>query len=94
MLKNLIYILTLKKIPILSWSSQYEFNLKPKKITIFYLIFGLILFGIGEALLITANIGVSPWFVLHQGIAFQTGYTIGITTFIVSIAVLLLWFPL
>ena len=92
--KNLIYILTLKKIPILSWSSQYEFNLKPKKITIFYLIFGLILFGIGEALLITANIGVSPWFVLHQGIAFQTGYTIGITTFIVSIAVLLLWFPL
>ena len=52
------------------------------------------MFGIGEALLITANIGVSPWFVLHQGIAFQTGYTIGITTFIVSIAVLLLWFPL
>ena len=94
MLKNLIYILTLKKIPILSWSSQYEFNLKPKKITIFYLIFGLILFGIGEALLITANIGVSPWFVLHQGLALKTGYTIGITTFIVSISVLLLWFPL
>ena len=94
MLKNLIYILTLKKIPILSWSSEYEFNLKPKKITIFYLIFGLFLFGIGEALLITANIGVSPWFVLHQGLANKTGYTIGITTFIVSISVLLLWFPL
>jgi len=94
MLKKFIYILTLKKIPILSWSSEYEFNLKPKKITIFYLIFGLILFGIGEALLITANIGVSPWFVLHQGLAFKTGYTIGITTFIVSISVLLLWFPL
>ena len=94
MIKNLIYILTLKKIPILSWSSEYEFNLKPKKITIFYLIFGLILFGIGEALLITANIGVSPWFVLHQGLAIKTGYTIGITTFIVSISVLLLWFPL
>ncbi len=94
MLKNLIYILTLKKIPILSWSSEYEFNLKPKKKTIFYLIFGLILFGIGEALLITANIGVSPWFVLHQGLALKTGYTIGITTFIVSISVLLLWFPL
>ena len=94
MLKNLIYILTLKKIPELHWSSEYEYNLKPKKITIFYLIFGLILFGIGEALLITANIGVSPWFVLHQGLAFKTGYTIGITTFIVSVAVLLLWFPL
>ncbi len=94
MLKNLIYILTLKKIPELHWSSEYEYNLKPKIKTIFYLILGLILFGIGEALLITANIGVSPWFVLHQGLAFKTGYTIGITTFIVSVAVLLLWFPL
>ena len=94
MLKNLIYILTLKKIPELNWSSKFEYNLKPKKITIFYLIFGLILFGIGEALLITANIGVSPWFVLHQGLAFKTNYTIGVTTFIVSVAVLILWFPL
>ena len=94
MIKNLIYILTLKKIPKLYWSSEYEFNLKPKKITILYLIFGLFLFGIGEALLITANIGVSPWFVLHQGLAFKTGYTIGITTFIVSVVVLFFWFPL
>ena len=94
MLKNIIYILTLKKIPELHWSSKFEYNLKPKKITIFYLIFGLLLFGVGEALLITANIGVSPWVVLHQGLAFKTGYTIGITTFIVSVAVLLLWFPL
>jgi uncharacterized membrane protein YczE len=94
MLKILIFIFTLKKIPELQWSSKYEYNLKPKKITIFYLIFGLILFGIGEALLVTASIGVSPWFVLHQGLAFKTGYTIGITTFIVSIVVLLLWFPL
>ena len=94
MVKSLIYILTLKKIPQLYWSSSNEFNLKPKKITIFYLILGLILFGIGEALLVTANIGVSPWFVLHQGLAFKTGYSIGITTFIVSVVVLLLWFPL
>ena len=94
MVKNLIYILTLKKIPQLHWSSSNEFNLKPKKITIFYLVLGLILFGIGEALLVTANIGVSPWFVLHQGLAFKTGYSIGITTFIVSVVVLLFWFPL
>ena len=94
MVKSLIYILTLKKIPQLYWSSSNEFNLKPKKITIFYLVLGLILFGIGEALLVTANIGVSPWFVLHQGLAFKTGYSIGITTFIVSVVVLLLWFPL
>ena len=94
MLQNIIYVLTLKKIPELNWSSKYEYNLKPKKITLFYLILGLFLFGIGEALLITASIGVSPWFVLHQGLAFKTGYSIGITTFIVSVVVLLFWFPL
>ena len=43
MLKNIIYALTLKKIPKLSWSSSYEYNLKPKKITFFYLVVGLIL---------------------------------------------------
>ena len=94
MLKNIIYAFTLKKIPKLSWSSSYEYNLKPKKLTVFYLIIGLILFGLGETLLVTANIGVSPWFVLHQGLSFKTGYSIGITTFIVSITVLLLWLPL
>ena len=94
MLKNIIYALTLKKIPQLAWSSSYEYNLKPKKITFFYLVCGLILFGLGETLLVTANIGVSPWFVLHQGLSIKTGYTIGITTFIVSVIVLLFWFPL
>ena len=94
MLKKIIYALTLKKIPQLAWSSSYEYNLKPKKITFFYLVFGLILFGLGETLLVTANIGVSPWFVLHQGLSIKTGYTIGITTFIVSVIVLLFWFPL
>ena len=94
MIKNIIYVLTLKKIPRLQWSSEFEYNLRPKISTVFYLVFGLFLFGIGEALLITANIGVSPWFVLHQGLALKTGYTIGITTFIVSVVVLLFWFPL
>ena len=63
-------------------------------ITVFYLIFGLILFGIGETLLITASIGVSPWFVLHQGLSIVSGFSIGITTFIVSVIVLFLWIPI
>ncbi len=94
MLKTIIYIITLKKIPNLIWSSNHELNFKPKFITIFYLLLGLTLFGIGETLLVTANIGVSPWFVLHQGLSFKTGYSIGATTFIVSIFVLFLWIPL
>ena len=93
-MKLFILIFTLKKIPTLSWSSSHTLNLKPKSITLIYLIFGLILFGLGEALLITANAGVSPWTVLAQGISVKTGYSIGITTFIVSISVLCLWIPL
>ncbi|MBO6466901.1 MAG: YitT family protein [Pelagibacteraceae bacterium] len=87
-------IFTLKKIPKLSWSSFDELNFKPKSNTLIYLIFGLILFGLGETLLVTANIGVSPWFVLHQGMSVKTGYSIGLTTLIVSIIVLFFWIPL
>ena len=90
----LINILKIKKIPNLSWSSQNPLNFKPKFKTILYLVLGLILFATGETLLITANQGVSPWTVLAQGISFQSNLSIGVTTFIVSIFVLLLWYPL
>ena len=91
---NLLQILKIKKIPNLSWSSSYPLNFKPNKKTLIYLILGLTLFAIGETLLITANQGVSPWTVLAQGISFQTNLSIGITTFIVSLVVLILWYPL
>ena len=94
MIKKINIIFTLKKIPKLSWSSFDELNFKPKSNTLIYLIFGLILFGLGETLLVTANIGVSPWFVLHQGMSIKTGYSIGVTTLIVSIIVLFFWIPL
>ena len=87
-------ILKIKKIPDLSWSSKNPFNFKPKFITLIYLIIGLFLFAIGETLLITANQGVSPWTVLAQGISFYFNFSIGISTFIVSIIVLLFWYPL
>ena len=90
----LITILKIKKIPNLSWSSNNPFNFKPKFNTFIYLVLGLILFGIGETLLITANQGVSPWTVLAQGLSFQFNLSIGVTTFIVSIIVLFFWYPL
>lgn len=90
----LIRILKIKKIPNLSWSSNNPFNFKPKFNTFTYLVLGLILFGVGETLLITANQGVSPWTVLAQGLSFQFNLSIGVTTFIVSIIVLFFWYPL
>ncbi len=93
-MKILFLIFSLKKVPTLSWSSFDALNLKPRIITLLYLIIGLILFGLGETMLIAANVGVSPWTVLAQGISIKTGYSIGISTFIVSIGVLILWIPL
>ena len=93
-MNSLIKILKIKKIPDLSWSSNDPFNFKPKFNTFTYLVLGLILFGVGETLLITANQGVSPWTVLAQGLSFQFNLSIGVTTFIVSIIVLFFWYPL
>ena len=91
---NLFDIIKIKKIPDLTWSSSNPLNFKPNLKTLIYLVLGLSLFAIGETLLITANQGVSPWTVLAQGISFQTNLSIGITTFIVSLVVLILWYPL
>ena len=91
---NLIDILKIKKIPNLTWSSSNPLHFKPNLETLIYLVLGLNLFAIGETLLITANQGVSPWTVLAQGISFQTNLSIGVTTFIVSLIVLILWYPL
>ena len=91
---NLFDILKIKKIPNLTWSSSSPLSFKPNLKTLIFLVLGLCLFAIGETLLITANQGVSPWTVLAQGISFQTNLSIGITTFIVSLIVLILWYPL
>ncbi len=55
---------------------------------------GLVLYGISDAMLLLARLGVDPWDVLHQGLARQTGMQTGTWTIIVGAAVLLLWPPL
>ena len=83
--------LKIKKIPKVLWSSTKPLNLKPKTSTIFFLCFGLILFGLGEGLLIVSFTGASPWSVLAQGISLNVDYSIGVITFFVSIGVLFFW---
>jgi uncharacterized membrane protein YczE len=90
----MIKIFTVKHIPRLAWSSASPFNLRPRLLTFFYLNLGLVLFGLGESLLIASSAGVSPWTVLAQGIARNTDWSIGFTTMIISFGILLLWIPL
>src|SRR5210317_506116 len=58
---------------------------------IFYLCFGLTLFGLGEGLLIVSSSGASPWSVLAQGISLKINLSIGTITFLISVGVLFLW---
>ena len=86
--------LKIKKIPKVNWSSEKIYNFKPKFLTLFFCCFGLILFGLGEGLLIVSFTGASPWSVLAQGISVNVNLSIGIITFLISISVLVLWIPL
>ena len=86
--------LKIKKIPKVNWTSKKPHNLKPKFSTFFFLCFGLMLFGLGEGLLIVSFTGASPWSVLAQGISLNLNLSIGTITFIVSVIVLFLWIPL
>ena len=58
------------------------------------LLLGLVLFGLGLAFMVVADLGLAPWEVLHQGISKQTGIPIGTVGILTGILVLFLWIPL
>ena len=93
-MKLLTIFRLVKNIPKTSWSSKRPLNIKPKLKTLLFLIFGLFLFGLGETLLLASGAGVSPWTVLAEGMSIYSAYSVGWSTFWLSLAVLLLWIPL
>ncbi len=58
------------------------------------LLVGLVLLGIGIGCTLRAKLGVSPWDVLHQGIARHTGLSFGEVVVLLGLVVLLVWIPL
>lgn len=81
-----------RTVPTTRWSATSRWRARP--LTLVVLIVGLWLFGTGEAFLVASGLGVGPWTVLAQGMSFRLDLPIGVTTFIVSAIVLLLWIPL
>jgi uncharacterized membrane protein YczE len=55
---------------------------------------GLVVLGVGLGLIVAADLGVSPWDVLHQGLSERLGITIGTASIGVGVLVLLGWIPL
>lgn len=93
-MRGSLKFLSVKGVPVLFWSSPRALTFRPRPLSVLFLVVGLTLFGLGEALLIAAGVGVSPWTVLAEGITYVTGWSIGFATFVVSVAVLLCWIPL
>ena len=86
-----------RTIPITPWRANTTWGLITAPYAIqrmLVLIFGLMIFGIGEAFLVVTSLGNSPWVVLSEGISLNSTLNIGEATFLVSVVVLMLWIPL
>jgi len=76
------------------WSARRSAWAWPGLLPLAVLVLGLWLFGIGEAGLINAGLGNTPWTVLAQGVAKHSPLDIGGATILISVVVLLGWIPL
>ncbi|MEC7713502.1 MAG: hypothetical protein VX235_00735, partial [Candidatus Thermoplasmatota archaeon] len=83
-----------KEVPLTWWSADDSMTTRPRGQTLVILLVGLWIFGTGDAILIAAGIGNTPWTVLAEGIAKNIDRSVGQATFLVSVAVLFLWIPL
>lgn len=79
-------------IPVVPWRAKHHWDINTQRLVI--LIFGLAIFGLGDAALVQSHIGNAPWTVLAQGLSKTFGTNIGVMTAIVSCFVLLMWIPL
>ncbi|MCU1459115.1 MAG: integral rane protein [Actinomycetia bacterium] len=58
------------------------------------LLVGITLLGAGVALMLRAKLGLSPWDVLHQGLADHLGLSVGVVIIGLGVLILLTWIPL
>ena len=79
-------------IPHTSWAAKSLWSVEGK--TMSMLLFALAILGIGDGLIVLANLGSSPWTVLSQGVALQADVSIGWASFGISCLVMLAWIPL
>lgn len=86
------YIAPHKTIPHTPWRAENRWQLSPARLAILF--FGLAIFGLGDSLLVQGNTGNAPWTVFAQGVSLKSDWPLGVSTAVISIAVLLLWIPL
>jgi uncharacterized membrane protein YczE len=80
--------------PVIVVPPPAESRWRPEPRRMVRLLAGWWIFGTGEACIVAADLGNSPWTVLAQGVAKHTPLQIGTATVVLSFFVLLLWIPL
>lgn len=78
-------------IPLMPWSAAHQWEVKWLNLLIISV--AMAIMGIGEGLMVSAKLGNAPWTVLSQGLALQTGMSLGSAIALISVIVLLLWIP-
>ena len=80
------------EVPITRWTADGLWDLSWLRALL--LTIGIILLGIGGSFTVQSNLGTAPWTVLAQGISVQTGLPLGVSFFLVSLTLFLMWIPL
>jgi uncharacterized protein len=79
-------------VPITRWTADGLWDLSWLRALL--LTIGIILLGIGGSFTVQSDLGTAPWTVLAQGISVQTGLPLGVSFFLVSLILFLMWIPL
>lgn len=71
-----------------------DYTNKHPLVRLLILIFGLALFALGICMCVNANLGLAPWDIFHQGISRNTGLTLGMSSLVVGLVILIFNFIL
>ena len=78
--------------PHTTWAAKSLWSIEFKSLSV--LLCSLTVIGFGEGLLLLSDLGSAPWTVLSQGVATQGEFSVGWASWIISMIVMLAWFPL
>ena len=81
-----------RTVPVTPWRANNRWDLSVGRVGILFS--GLLLFGFGDALVVQSNLGNAPWTIFAEGVSKKTSLSLGVSTLVISAAVMLLWIPL
>ncbi|MDU8924572.1 YitT family protein [Pasteurellaceae bacterium LIM206] len=81
-----------KVLPQTRWTAPGFWSIEWRSMSV--LLLSLAVMGSGEGILLLSDLGSAPWTILSQGVALQGDFSVGWASLIISLLVMLAWFPL